>query len=104
MKFIKKNSLKTSLIFQDSLKTHDIKGVKKTSILAISICAVLCGARGYSAIAQWAQHRTQNQLKRLWCRYNEKSNLYQPPGEPIIRQVLQAIDAEAVDQAIYACG
>lgn len=75
---------------------------RKISILAISICAVLCGARGYSAIAQWAQHRTQNQLKRLWCRYNEKPNQYQPPSEPTIRRVLQAIDAEAVDQAIYA--
>jgi hypothetical protein len=75
---------------------------RKISILAIAICAVLCGARGYSAIAQWAQHRTQNQLKRLWCRYNEKHNKYQPPSEPTIRRVLQAIDAEAVDQAIYA--
>ena len=62
----------------------------------------MCGARGYSAIAQWAQHRTQNQLKRLWCRYNEETNRYQPPSEPTIRRVLQAIDAEAVDQAIYA--
>jgi len=60
----------------------------------------LCSTRGYSAIAQWAQHRTQNQLKRLWYRYNEKSNLYQPPGEPIIRRVFQAIDAEAVFPAV----
>ena len=71
------------------------------SILAISICAVLCGTRSYVAIAQWAQHRTQKQLKRLWCRYNRKKDRYEPPSEPTIRRVLQSIDAEAVDQAIY---
>jgi hypothetical protein len=71
------------------------------SIIAISICAVLCGARSYVAIAQWAQHRTQKQLKRLWCRYNEKTKRYEPPSEPTIRRVLQCIDAEAVDQAVY---
>lgn len=71
------------------------------SIIAISICAVLCGARSYVAIAQWAQHRTQKQLKRLWSRYNDKTQQYEPPSEPTIRRVLQSIDAEAVDQAIY---
>lgn len=104
MKFTKKQ-LEDLIDILKSLKDPRHKRGKrhrKISILAIAICAVLCGARGYSAIAQWAQHRTQNQLKRLWCRYNEKSNQYQPPSEPTIRRVLQAIDAEAVDQAIYA--
>jgi len=104
MKFTKKQ-LEDLIDILRSLKDPRHKRGKrhrKVSILAISICAVLCGARGYSAIAQWAQHRTQNQLKRLWCRYNEKPNQYQPPSEPTIRRVLQAIDAEAVDQAIYA--
>lgn len=71
------------------------------SIIATSICAVLCGARSYAAIAQWAQHRTQNQLKRLWSRFNDKTQQYEPPSEPTIRRTLQSIDAEAVDQAIY---
>lgn len=71
------------------------------SIVAISICAVLCGARSYAAIAEWAQHRTKNQLKRLWCRYNDNKQCYEPPSEPTIRRLLQSIDAEAVDQAIY---
>ena len=72
------------------------------SIIAISICAVLCGARSYVAIAQWAQHRTQKQLKRLWCRYNDKTKQYEPPSEPTIRRLLQSIDAESVDLSIYA--
>jgi hypothetical protein len=61
----------------------------------------LCGARNYAAIAQWASHRSQNQLKRLWCRFNENTQSYQPPSEPTIRRLLQSVDAEAVDQAIY---
>ena len=71
------------------------------SIMAIAICAVLCGARSYTAIAEWAQHRTQNQLRRLWSRYDDKKICYIPPSEPTIRRVLQSIDAETVDQAIY---
>jgi len=71
------------------------------SIMAIAICAVLCGARSYAAIAEWAQHRTQNQLRRLWSSYNDKKRRYIPPSEPTIRRVLQSINAETVDQAIY---
>ena len=74
---------------------------RQLSILAISICAVLCGARSFAAIAEWATYRTQNQLNRLWCRYDEKKELYVPPSEPTIRRLLQTIDAEIVDQAIY---
>jgi hypothetical protein len=69
--------------------------------MAIAICAVLCGARSYAAIAEWALHRTQKQLERLWCRYDENKRCYIPPSEPTIRRVLQSIDAETVDQAIY---
>jgi len=71
------------------------------SIMAIAICAVLCGARSYAAITEWARHRTQNQSQRLWSRYDDKKGRYIPPSEPTIRRVLQSIDAETVDQAIY---
>ena len=71
------------------------------SIMAIAICAVLCGARSYASIAEWAQYRTQKQLRRLWSRYDEKKGRYIPPSEPTIRRVLQSINAETVDQAIY---
>jgi len=33
--------------------------------MAIAICAVLCGTRSYTAIAEWAKHRTQKQLNTL---------------------------------------
>lgn len=74
---------------------------RQISILAISICAVLCGARSFAAIAEWAKHRSQNQLNRLWCRYDEKKQCLVPPSEPTIRRLLQTIDAEVVDQSIY---
>lgn len=75
---------------------------KKISILAISICAIICGARSFAAIAQWGQECSQNMLKRLMCRYNKKTRLYEPPSEPTIRRFLQTIDAQAVDGAITA--
>lgn len=73
---------------------------RQLSILAISICAVLCGARGYAAIAEWGKRCSQKMLDRLWCRYNEKTKRYDPPSEPTIRRLLQTIDAEAVDQSL----
>jgi hypothetical protein len=71
---------------------------RNLSIIAISICAVICGCRGYSAIALWAKHCSQKMLGRLWCR--KKDHLYVPPSEPTIRRQLQRIDAEEVDLAI----
>ena len=73
---------------------------RKISILAIAICAVLCGARSYAAIAEWAKRCSQKMLKRLWCRFDEKTQRYVSPSEPTIRRLLQSIDAEAVDQSL----
>lgn len=76
------------------------KGVRhrNLSIVALSICAVLCGCRGYTAIAQWSKRCSQKMLDRLWCR--KKGEVYIPPSEPTIRRQLQKIDAEKVDMAI----
>jgi hypothetical protein len=38
--------------------------------------------------------------KRLRCRKNPKTGLYDAPSEPAIRRFIQALDAQAVDQAI----
>jgi hypothetical protein len=72
----------------------------QTSILAVAICAVLCGARSYVAIAEWAARCSQNLLKRLGCRRSTLSGRYIPPSEPTIRRLLQSIDAELVDRAL----
>jgi len=70
------------------------------SILAISICAIMCNARGFNAIAQWAKGCSQNLLKRLKCRYDKKKQLYTPPSEPTIRRMLSHADADVVDAAL----
>jgi DDE_Tnp_1-associated/Transposase DDE domain len=72
----------------------------QASILALAICAVLCGARSYVAIAEWAGHCRQNFLRRLGCRKDPQSHRYTPPSEPTIRRVLQGIDAEQVDAGL----
>jgi len=72
----------------------------QASILAVAICAVLCGARSYVAIAEWAARCRQNFLRRLGCRKDPHSKSYTPPSEPTIRRVLQGIDAEQVDRAL----
>ena|SRR5882672_5995347 len=72
----------------------------QASILAVAICAVLCGARSYVAIAEWAGRSSQNFLKRLGCRKDPLSKSYMPPSEATIRRVLQGIDAEQVDRAL----
>jgi len=52
------------------------------------------------AIAEWATRSHQNFLRRLGCRRDPRSRLYQAPSEPTIRRVLQGIDAEQVDRAL----
>ena len=46
---------------------------RKLSVLMIAICALLCSASNYAAIAQWTKSCTKNMLKRLGCRFNRKS-------------------------------
>ena len=71
---------------------------RNLSIIALSLCAVICGCRGYTAIAQWTKRCSQKMLERLWCR--KKEDIYIPPSEPTIRRQLQKIDAEKVDLAV----
>jgi hypothetical protein len=74
---------------------------KKFSVLAITICAILCGARSFAAIAQWAKNCSQKMLKRLECRYDHKQKRFLTPSEPTIRRFAHAVDVQAVDQAVY---
>ena len=71
---------------------------RNLSLIALAVCAVLCGCRSYFAIAQWAAQCSQKMLERLWCR--KKGDRYLPPSEPTLRRQLQRIDTEAVDRAI----
>jgi hypothetical protein len=73
---------------------------RQATVLTIASAAVLAGSRGYTAIAEWAAHLTQAQLKRLRARYNPRTARFEPPSEPTVRRVLQTVDVDAVDAAL----
>lgn len=101
--------MQLSLKHAESLKEH-LSGIpdprlrrgirhRKLSVLTTALCAIICSANSFLAIADWAKACTQSMLKRLGCRLNPKTRRYEPPSEPTIRRLLQLIDANAVDQA-----
>jgi hypothetical protein len=72
----------------------------RLAILSVAVCAIVCGARSFDAVAQWGKACTQKMLKRLGCRRSKKTHLYEAPSEPAIRRFLQSLDGNAVDRAI----
>jgi hypothetical protein len=64
------------------------------TIVAISVCAALSGARSFCAIAQWAQGLSREALRQLGSKRRT------PPSEPTIRRVLQRLDADRLDAQI----
>ena len=63
-------------------------------VLGIAVCAVLCGAKSYRAIGDWAKALREHDLRRFGSRRAR------PPSEPTIRRMLQAIEAEQFDARI----
>ena len=64
-----------------------------SALLGLACCAVLCGARGYSAIAQWAHDHDIALMHRLG--FNRT-----PPKLHGIRKVLMALDVKAFEAAL----
>src|SRR5215831_20712259 len=64
------------------------------TIVAIAVCAALSGARGFTAIAEWAKDLSRDTLRRLGSRR------WTAPSEPTIRRVLQKLDADSLDARI----
>jgi hypothetical protein len=71
-----------------------------STLLTIATAAVLSGARGYTAIAEWAGRLTQPQLRRLRARYSPSTQRFKAPSEPTLRRMLQHIDVEALEYTI----
>ena len=63
-------------------------------VLGIAVCAVVCGARSFRAIGDWARALRKRDLERFGSRREEA------PSEPTIRRVVQLIDAEEFDKRI----
>ena len=68
-----------------------------TTVVAIAIYAALCGARSFTAIAEWAQTLSQEALLKLGSKRRT------PPSEPTIRRVLQRLDAQFSDWLVQHC-
>ena len=68
------------------------------TVLAISTAAVLCGARGYKAISQWAEDLGQKARARFCCRY--RNGHYDVPSRTRIRDVLTRVDPVMLDRAL----
>jgi hypothetical protein len=64
------------------------------TVVAISVCAALSGARSFKAIAEWAKDLNRDTLRRLG------SQRWRPPSEPTVRRVLQKLDADRLDEEI----
>jgi hypothetical protein len=69
-----------------------------STVLGIAAGAVLCGMRGYRAIADWAQGLGQKARERFGCR-REKGR-YIVPSESILRQVLIRVEPAHLDRAL----
>ena len=67
-------------------------------VLAISAAAVLCGARGYKAISEWAGDLGQKARARFDCYY--RHGRYEVPSRTRIRDVLIRVDPAALDRAL----
>ena len=67
-------------------------------VLAIAAGAIVCGMRGYKAIAGWAQDLGAQARERFGCR--REQGRYLVPSESIIRDVLIRVDPVLLDRAL----
>jgi hypothetical protein len=64
-----------------------------SAVLALACCAIMCGARGYSAIGQWAHDHDIELMHRLGF-------TRRPPKSGGIRKVLMAVGPAALEAAL----
>jgi predicted transposase YbfD/YdcC len=68
------------------------------TILAVALCAVLAGARSFTAIGEWAANASEQVLAAL-------GTAGCPPSESCVRRALQNLDGDQLDAALgeWAC-
>jgi hypothetical protein len=69
-----------------------------STVLGIAAGAVLCGMRGYKAIADWAQSLGPKARRRFGCRWRQ--GRYEVPSEYVIRDVLVRVAPADLDRAL----
>ena len=68
------------------------------TVLAIAAGATLCGARGYRAMAEWAEDLSPRARERFRCRHRNRR--YEVPSEFVIRDVLVRVGPDQLDRAL----
>ena len=68
-------------------------------LLTIAACAVLAGAQGYEAIADFAAYLTQPQRRALRCR-KRRNGTYDAPCATTFWELLNKIDSDELDQVV----
>lgn len=69
-----------------------------STVLGIAAGAVLCGMRGYKAMADWAKSLGPKARERFGCR--RQAGRYLVPSESILRNVLIRVDPAHLDRAL----
>lgn len=77
---------------------RDPRGVRHALpvVLAMTVAAVLAGARSFTAIGEWVADQGQDVMKQLGAVGSER------PSESTIRRVLTSVDGQVLDQLIGA--
>lgn len=70
-------------------------------LLSIAACAVLAGAQGYEAIADYARSLTQPQRRSLRCRKRHNGK-FDAPSLSTFWSILNQIDGDLLDQVVCA--
>lgn len=70
------------------------------SVLAVCVCAVVSGARGATAIAEWAHRASQSLLARLRCRIDPATRRLIPPSVSTIQRVLRQLDVGDLERVL----
>ncbi|MEU3245747.1 MULTISPECIES: transposase family protein [unclassified Streptomyces] len=83
---------------------RDPRGVRHplVTVLALTACAVLAGARSLLAVGEWVADAPPTLLERLGGRVDPLFPKRAWPAESMIRRLLARVDADTLDHAVGA--
>lgn len=67
-------------------------------VLAIATAAILCGARGYTHIAEWAKNLSPDARRRFVCRRSR--GVFEVPSCHVFFEVFRRIDPQQLERAL----
>jgi len=70
------------------------------AVLAVAVCAVVSGARGATAIAEWAGRASQSLLGRLRCRIDPATRRFIAPSVSTIQRLLRRVEVAELERVL----